>query len=180
MQLSAFLCDRASSGYEKRARAVQAIDNRALSRNPEVDERTSAIVGLLLASGRAAFLKSFGRRRRTKVLDARTRGSQAMSYGVFGLGWVGMLIGAARVLSSLEADRSGMSDGRGRPGADRRAPAGMAAPLARIDASPSVPRSIVDAGLIDIGLCRVTAPASRITLHELVGRGAGAGVRRSR
>ena len=35
-------------------------------------------------TGQADFLKSFGRRRRTKVLEERTRGGQASVYGDLG------------------------------------------------------------------------------------------------
>jgi hypothetical protein len=37
----------------------------------------------LLETGQTASLKSFGRRRRTKVVDERTRGEQALVYGEF-------------------------------------------------------------------------------------------------
>ncbi len=75
-----------------------------------------------------------------------------------------MLTGPADIRSSLEADRSDMGGGRGRPGADRRVLAGMPMPLATLGSSSPVPRYIVDAGSIGIEPCRVTTAVSRMTL----------------
>jgi len=53
---------------------------------PRRVSRRQTIVGLLASpsqNGPAENLKSFGRRRRTKVVDERTRGEQALVYGEF-------------------------------------------------------------------------------------------------
>lgn len=51
--------------------------------------RTAASWPGLLQSCRSPFVKSFGRRRRTKVFEERARGPRAMFMGILFFGWSG-------------------------------------------------------------------------------------------
>jgi hypothetical protein len=71
----------------------------------EQPERRSAHCEGLPETCLTLIVESFGRRRRRKLCDARTRGLRAVFYGDLVFGWLWMLTGAAEKRTLAGADR---------------------------------------------------------------------------
>jgi len=101
-------------------------------------------------------------------------------YGVFGFRPASVTSDMADAGTNLDADRpdSGWRDGF--TSGDSPALLDMVGHLMAIGAGDIGSASIGAAGYVAVVPCRVTTPASRIVMHALVVRGAGADVRRSR
>jgi len=118
--------------------------------------------------------------RRRKVDGARTRGPRAMTYGDFDFGLIWARSGAAEERTYVKADRP-LSGGReGCLKSDRPLSGGLRLLFGRPEADAGIPGSVVAAGSVSDGPCRVTTRVSRMMLRRMAGRAAGSGVPGSR
>jgi hypothetical protein len=131
-------------------------------------------------SGPAEGLKSFGRRRRTKVLEERTRGRGALAYGDFDvrspLGMVAAPLrrGCPAAALQIRCAVRRLSLPRGWS----KSPVRSVLPVART--GRAVGRSATAAARVWFGPCRVTEWPPRLSMACQVGPGAGSSGRRSR
>lgn len=142
--------------------------------------RTSGVTRSLFETGSADSLKSFGRRRRTKVVDERTRGQQALVYGELGF-WP--MRGTVRP-SSRRAWRVASlrywGTVRGFLVLEWWWNGSIGSQVTTSDTRGAVGRSAVAAARVWSSPCRVTKQASRLGLADAGAPWANSSGRRSR
>ena len=121
-----------------------------------------------------------GAGRRTKVLEARTRGPRTMTYGDYGFAPAPVSGGTVDASADLTAGELDLGGDVGFAGADGPALLEVAASLTAMSASRFGSPRAGAAGSIAVKPCRVTTPASRMVAQELATRGVDADARRSR